>query len=77
VAPLVRADAANIKMLTDLHPMNTIRDLAVRARLLDAWTEVRMSQRDAPLVAARRIDNLPRRDGNVVQNFWSSPAESR
>jgi hypothetical protein len=34
-------------MLTDLQPVNAGRDLAVLARLLDAWTDVGVPQRDA------------------------------
>ena len=52
-------------MLTDLQPVNAVRDLAVLARLLDAWTEVGVPQRDAVFVAASGIDNLPGRDGTV------------
>ncbi len=52
-------------MLTDLKPVDTVGNLAVLARLLDSWTEVGVSQRDAALVAARRIDNLPGRNGTV------------
>ena len=64
-APLVRADARNIEVLTDFQPVNTVGDLAVLARLLDARTEISVPQRDAVLVAARGIDNLPGRDGTV------------
>ena len=39
-APLVRADALNVEVLTDLQPVNAGRDLPVLARLLDAWTDV-------------------------------------
>jgi hypothetical protein len=45
-------------MLTDFQSVNAVRDLAVLARLLDAWTEIRVLQRYAALVAARGIDNL-------------------
>ena len=45
-------------MLTDLQPVNAGRDLAVLARLLDAWTDVGVPQRDAAFVAASGIDNL-------------------
>ena len=51
-APLVRADAPNIEVLTCFEPVNAICNLAVRARLLDASTEIGVLQRDAPLVAA-------------------------
>ena len=61
-APLVGADAPNVEVLTDLDSVNAARDLAVLARLLDSRTEKGVSQRDAVLVAARRIDNLPGRD---------------
>jgi hypothetical protein len=64
-APLVCADAPNIKVLTYFEPVNAIRNLAVRTRLLDAWTEVGVSQRDAGSIPARRIDNLPSRDSTV------------
>ena len=76
-APLVGYDAANVEVLTNLQPMNAIRDLAVPPRLLDTRTKISVSQSDAALVAARGVDNLPRRGGNVVHNFWSSPAEGR
>jgi hypothetical protein len=52
-------------VLTDPQPVNTIRNLAVSARMLDAWSEVGVPQRDAVLVAARGIANLSRRDGTV------------
>ena len=39
-APLVSSDAPNIKMLTDLQPVDTVGDLAVRARLLDSRAKV-------------------------------------
>jgi hypothetical protein len=52
-------------MLTNLQPVNAIRDLAVLARLLDARMEVSVLQRDAAIVAARRINNLPGRYGTV------------
>jgi len=64
-AALVCAHARNIEVLTDLQPMNALGDLAVLARRFDPWTKVAMSQGDAVLVAARGIDNLPRRDGTV------------
>jgi len=51
-AALVCADAPNIEMLTDFHPVDSVGNLAVLARLLDAWTEICVPQRDAPLVAA-------------------------
>jgi hypothetical protein len=57
-APLVRAHATNIKVLTCFEPVNAIRNLAVCARLLDASTEVSVLQSDAVFVAARGIDNL-------------------
>jgi len=52
-------------MLPDFQPVKAVRDLTVLARLLDAWTEIPVSQRDAVSVAARRIDNLPSRDSTV------------
>ena len=61
----VRADARNVEVLTDLQPVDTGRDLAVPARLLDAWTDVGVPQCDAVFVAASSIDNLPGRDGTV------------
>lgn len=51
-APLIGSDAPNIKVLTYVEPVNAIRNLAVRTRLLDAWTEVGVLQSDAVLVAA-------------------------
>src|SRR5271155_3254846 len=51
-AALVRADAPNIEVLTYFELVNAVGDLAVRARLLDARTEVGMPQRDAVLIAA-------------------------
>ena len=48
-------------MLIDRQPVNAGRDLAVLARLLDAWTDVGVPQCDAVLVVARGIDNLPGR----------------
>ena len=60
-APLVSAHASNVEVLSDLQPVDAVGDLAVRARLLDPWTEIRMLQSDAPFVAARDIDNLPGR----------------
>jgi hypothetical protein len=63
-------------MLTDFQSVNAIRDLAVRARLLDACTEVAVFQRDAVLVAARSINHLPGRDGTVgVNPVAPSPTE--
>ena len=64
-APLVYADARNVEVLTDLQPVNAVRDLPVLARLLDAWTDVGVPQCDAVFVAASGIDNLPGRDGTV------------
>jgi len=64
-AALVYAGARNVEVLTDFQPVNAGRDLAVLARLVDAWTEIRVPQRDAVFVAARGIDNLPGRDGTV------------
>jgi hypothetical protein len=64
-APLVGGDAANIEVLTDPQPVNAVRNLAVRARLLDSWTEIRVLQSDAVSVAARGIDNLTGRDGTA------------
>jgi hypothetical protein len=58
-APLVRADTANIEVLTDPQSVNAVSYLAVRARLLDAGTNISMLQSDAVLVAAPRIDHLP------------------
>jgi hypothetical protein len=39
-------------VLTDLQPVDAVGDLAVLARLLDAWTEAGVPQRDAAFVAA-------------------------
>jgi hypothetical protein len=64
-APLVYADARNVEVLTDLQPVDAGRDLAVPARLLNAWTDVGVPQRDAVFVAARGIDNLTMRYGTV------------
>lgn len=66
-ASLVRAEASNIEMLTDPQPVNTFGDFGILAQLLDAGTKVSVLQSDAPLVAARRIDNLPSRNGT-----WTS-----
>ena len=52
-------------MLTDSQPVNTVGNLAVRARLLNSWTEIGVSERDAVFIAARGIDNLPSRDSTV------------
>jgi len=52
-------------VLTDFEPANTLGNLGVLARLLNSWTEIGVSQRDAAFIAARRIDNLGRRDGTV------------
>jgi hypothetical protein len=51
-APLVCTNARNVEVLTDFQPVNTVGNLAVLARLLNSWTEVGVSQRDAVLVAA-------------------------
>ena len=53
------------QVLTYFEPVNAIRNLAVCARLLDSWSEVRVSQRDAAVVAARGIHNLTRWNGTV------------
>jgi len=68
-APLVCTNGRNVEVPADFEPVNTLRELAVRARLLDSWAEVRMLQRDAVFVAAGGIDNLPGRDGAVRVNF--------
>jgi hypothetical protein len=52
-------------MLTDFESVNAVCDLAVLARLLDAWTEIGVLQRDAVFVAARGSDNLGGRNGTV------------
>ena len=54
-APLVYADARNVEVLTDLQPVNAGRDLAVLARLLDAWTDVGVPQRDAVFAALKLV----------------------
>lgn len=64
-AALVYADARNVEVLTDLQPVNAGRNLAVLARLLDAWTDIGVPQCDAVFVVASGIDNLPGRDGTV------------
>jgi hypothetical protein len=64
-APLVYADARNVEVLTDLQPVNAGRDLAILARLLDAWTDVGVPQSDAVFVAAAGSDNLTVRCGAV------------
>ena len=51
-APLVRADARNIEVLTDFQPVNTLGNLGVLARLLDSGTEIGVSQCNAVFVAA-------------------------
>ena len=45
-------------MSSDPQPVDTVGDLPVLARLLDAGTEVSVLQSDAVIVAARRIGNL-------------------
>jgi hypothetical protein len=52
-------------VLTYFEPVNALGDLAVRARLLDASTEVGVLHRDAALVAAGGIHNLTRWNGTV------------
>jgi hypothetical protein len=64
--PLVCGDAPNFEVLPNSQPVNTVGDLAVFARLLDSRTEVAVPERDAGLVAARGIDNLPGTDGAVA-----------
>jgi hypothetical protein len=64
-APLVSSYATKVEMLTHPKPVNAIRDLSIRARLLDAGTKVSVRQSDAVPVAARGIDNLPGRHGTV------------
>lgn len=51
-APLVRADARNVEVLTDSQPVNALGNLGVLSRLLDSWTEKGVSQRDAVSIAA-------------------------
>jgi hypothetical protein len=72
-APFICADARNIEMLTDFQPVHTRGNLGVLARLLNARTEIRVSQRDAVFVAARSIDNLGGRDGTVGVNPVAPP----
>ena len=55
-------------MLTDFQSVNTLGNLGVLARLLDAWAKIRVSQSDAVSIAARGIDNLTSRDGTVGVN---------
>jgi len=57
-APLVRAYPSDIEVLTDLQPVGAVGNLAVLARLLDASTEIGVSQRDAVSVAAGGIHDL-------------------
>jgi hypothetical protein len=45
--------------------VDAVGDLAVRARLLDPWTEIGMLQRDAGSIATRGIDDLTFRHGSV------------
>jgi hypothetical protein len=52
-------------MLTDFQPVNTVGELAVFARLLDAGTEIGVPESDAEPIAARGIDNLSGRYGAV------------
>jgi len=42
----------NIEVLTDFQLVNTLGNLSVLARLLDSWTEIGVSQRDAVFIAA-------------------------
>jgi hypothetical protein len=42
--------------------VNAVRNLAVLAWLLNSWTEIGVSERDATSVAARGIDDLTGRD---------------
>ena len=74
-APLVRAHALNIEVLTDLQPVNAVGDLAVLARLLDARTEIGVPQRDAVSVAARGIDNLTRQGRNRARRSSYADAD--
>jgi hypothetical protein len=60
-------------VLTDSQPVNTVGNLAVRARLLNSWTEIGVSERDAVFIAARGIDNLAGRDGTVGVNPVAPP----
>lgn len=67
----------DVEMLTHFQPVNAIRNLAVRARLLDSRTEKGVSQRDAVSVAAGGIDNLSSWRGTVgVDPVASPPAVS-
>jgi hypothetical protein len=60
-------------VLTDFQPANTLGNLGIFARLLNSPTEIRVSQHDAALVAARGIDNLPGRDRTVSLNPVAPP----
>jgi hypothetical protein len=51
-APLAYADARNVEVLTDLQPVNAGGDLAVPARLHDAWTDAGVPQCHATRVDA-------------------------
>jgi hypothetical protein len=72
-APLVRAYRSDIEVLTDLQPLGAVGNLAVLALLLDAWTEIGVSQRDAVSVAAGGIHDLTRWNGTVGVNPVAPP----
>jgi hypothetical protein len=72
-APIVRADARNLEVLSDFQPVNAGRDLAVLARLLDPWTEISVSQCDAAVAAARGIYNLTGSDAPVCVDPVAPP----
>ena len=67
-APLVRAHAPNIEVLTDFQPVNTLGNLGVLAGLLNSRTKIRVLERDAMSVATGGIDNLSSRDETVGVN---------
>jgi len=67
-APLVRANAPNIEVLTDFHSVDALGELAIRAGLFDSRTEVCVLKSDAVSIAAGGIDNLTFRNGTVGVN---------
>jgi len=58
---------------TDALSVNAVGNLAVLPRLLDAWTEVGVLQRDAVSIPARGIDNLSGRNGAVCVDPVAPP----
>ncbi len=68
---------ANVEVLTNFQPVNTVRNLAVLARLLDAWTDVGVSQRDAVFVAASKHRQLGRQGRNRGRQSSCAAADRR